>query len=424
MLTARIAALAVVALVGCGSTASLAPAPTLYASSARYGDGNIPPALQSTTVGLLYFTDRIPETPGSRQPYGLGRSPSIAFGRVQVSFRGVPTWAELKRLSASSDRDGKIRLDLRTTKELVRFSPSPQPFVRDGGKLVPSDAEKQAHAAQRAAVQSTLRAEMRRAGRREVVLFVPGVNNDFTEGAQTLVNLWHFTERHGVPVLYSWPGGNPGLRGYFRDSVAAEYSIYHFKQVIETIATIPELDRIHIVAHSHGASLATTGLREMIIAERNGGRRPRETLKISNLILAAPDLDFGIVQQRLMAERFGPAFEQVTVYMNPGDTALALAQNLVAGRRFGRLTAQDLTGNDRQVLARAGNVAFVDVASAGGGLAHSYFRNNPAVMSDIALTIRRNAPPGSPVRPLKKSEGNFWLLDAAYPFSGSRGRAE
>ena len=43
------------------------------------------------------------------------------------------------------------------------------------------------------------------------------------------------------------------------------------------------------------------------------GRDPRRTLKIDTLILAAPDLDFGVVRQRLAAENAAAAIGQVYV---------------------------------------------------------------------------------------------------------------
>ena len=32
-----------------------------------------------------------------------------------------------------------------------------------------------------------------------------------------IAELWHFLGRQGVPILYTWPAGFGGLRGYTRD---------------------------------------------------------------------------------------------------------------------------------------------------------------------------------------------------------------
>ena len=102
---------------------------------------------------------------------------------------------------------------------------------------------------------------------------------------------------------------------------------------------------------------------ELVIETRAAGRNPRQSLRIENLILAAPDLDFGVVRQRLVAEKFGPAFGRITVYINPEDSALGLAQTLMTGTRFGRLSYSELEPNDREIFAQIGNVDFINVSA-------------------------------------------------------------
>jgi esterase/lipase superfamily enzyme len=133
------------------------------------------------------------------------------------------------------------------------------------------------------------------------------------------------------------------------------------------------------------------------------------------LIMAAPDLDFGVVQQRLAAEGTAAAIRMVNVYLNPRDGALGFAQALATGRRIGRLSPEDFTAEDWRKLGELGNVHFIDVEAAGGQLGHAYFRENPAVLSDIILTLRTGAFPGEAARPLERVRGNFWSLHENYP---------
>ena len=175
-----------------------------------------------------------------------------------------------------------------------------------------------------------------------MILFVHGINTSFRESAASTATIWQATDGLGVPVTFGWPARDTGILGYFQDRESGEFAIFHLKETLRLLARIPELRRLHVVAHSRGTGVATTALREMVIAARASGRDPRRALKIENLILAAPDLDFGVVRQRLIAERFGPAFGRITVYMNPGDDVLALAQMVMAGQRFGRLSFEDL----------------------------------------------------------------------------------
>ena len=95
--------------------------------------------------------------------------------------------------------------------------------------------------------------------------------------------------------------------GYFADRESGEFTIFHLKEFVRLIASSPEVERIHILAHSRGTDVTTTALRELVIEARAAGKNPRESLRIANLVLAAPDIDFDVVRQRLMAEKFGPA---------------------------------------------------------------------------------------------------------------------
>ena len=129
----------------------------------------------------------------------------------------------------------------------------------------------------------------------DVVLFVHGFNNSFDYAAQTIGGIWHFLQRRQVPILYSWPAGAGGLRGYLVDRVSGEFTIFHLKEVLRTLFAIPEIENLHIIAHSRGTDVVTSALRELIIEERGNKRNYREVFRIENLILAAPDLDYGVI---------------------------------------------------------------------------------------------------------------------------------
>ena len=189
-----------------------------------------------------------------------------------------------------------------------------------------------------------------------------------------LATLWRATGQEAVPFAYSWPAGNPGLFGYFKDRESGEFTIFHLKQTLRLLAGVPGLDRIHVIAHSRGTDVATTALRELVIESRAAGRDPRDVYRIENLILAAPDLDFSVVRQRLIAEQFGTGFGRITVYMNPGDGALGLAQALMAGTRFGRLSFEDLGERERAVFRQIRNVHFINVSAVTGLQPHLFSR--------------------------------------------------
>ncbi len=49
------------------------------------------------------------------------------------------------------------------------------------------------------------------------------------------------------------------------------------------------------------------------------------------------------------------------------------------------------------------------------GYGHSYFRDNPAVSSDLVLKIRYGFKPGEAGRPLEHIGLNFWRVPEGFP---------
>jgi esterase/lipase superfamily enzyme len=70
------------------------------------------------------------------------------------------------------------------------------------------------------------------------------------------------------------------------------------KQFLRILASTPELEHIHLIAHSRGTDVATTALRELVIETRAVGREARAFAKLSNVVLAAADLDMEVVSWR------------------------------------------------------------------------------------------------------------------------------
>lgn len=247
------------------------------------------------------------------------------------------------------------------------------------------------------------------------MLFVHGIFTTFDEAAQALGGIWHFLERKPVPILYSWPAGAGGIRAFFIDGVAAEFTIFHLKETLRTLFEMPEIEKIHIVAHSRGADVTASALRELFIEQTAKNSMSKETFKIENLILAAPDLDFGVVEQRFLAEAFSSAIGKVTVYTTGADKALSFAQLLTRGIQFGRIMFGNTNQRDRSILERAGNVHFVEAEDIKSFTGHDYFVTDSAVSADMLTTIKHSAEPGSELRPLIHGRGAFWILKEGYP---------
>jgi esterase/lipase superfamily enzyme len=403
-------------LSACSSAHVLVDTPNLYSNAQAYPSQDIARAYETTKPELLFVTDRrVNISDDVLHFYGTDRSSSIAFGTVTVQFGQDLSWDTLEAASNTQTRDRDIFLNVTAIDEIVRFPEIPLPFrVEDGKPVVLPDSKATYETAIRS-MQIHLQERLEASKQKDILLYVHGVNTEFNDAALNLADVWHFTGRHGVPIFYSWPAANAGMFGYFKDRESGEFSIYHVKETVRILASTPGLKRLHIIAHSRGTDIITTALRELVIELRAAGKNPRDNLKIQNLILAAPDLDFGVVRQRLIAEKFGLAFGQLTVYMNQDDGALGLSQWLMAGLRFGKLTQDDLNDSDRVIFEQVKNVNFVSVEGISSFLGHSYYKNHPGVLSDIAILVRQNLKPGDEGRPLVHQHINFWTLPEDYP---------
>ncbi|SLN39652.1 hypothetical protein PEL8287_01949 [Roseovarius litorisediminis] len=359
--------------------------------------------VSGSTAKVFFVTDRGAQTEGRKGlAYGHRRSQSMAFGEAIVRFGSDGAVAGTSR---------RIPINVVRVDEQLRFPQTPLPFSQRRGVVVPDKGARAVYGAAADEFKARVAQELKRTGQSEIVVFVHGFRNDFNDAVATLSNIWHASDRMAMPIAYTWPADNPGLLGYFRDRESGEFSVFHLKETLRLLAEVEGLDSLHLIAHSRGTDVATTALREMIIEARASGRNPRDVLKIDNLILAAPDLDFGVVRQRLIAERFGPAFECITVYMNPEDGALGTAQAVLSGTRFGRLSFEDLSEVDREIFRQIGNVYFIDVSQVATRTSHSYFSRNPDVMTDIVALLKTSAAPGSPERRMTHLEANFWQLE-------------
>jgi esterase/lipase superfamily enzyme len=405
-------------LNACSSKHALVPSPNIYIANATYPQHRILKNMQTVKPAILYITDRkIEKVKDKKFAYGTERSTSMAFGEVDVLFGDNLSWKDLTRESALSKREVIINLEVENIKEILRFPSTPVPFNVKNETFSGLSTEQIEYEKKTKEFKKLLSSRLSLSHRKDVVMFVHGFSNTFDDAALSLSDIWHFSDRMGVPLLYSWPAGNEGLFSYFVDRESGEFTIFHFKETIKMIANTPGVERIHIIAHSRGTDVVTTGLRELVIAQRAAGKDPRKSLKIENLILAAPDLDFGVVSQRLIAEKFGLAFNQITVYINKDDSALNISQYLMSGTRFGRIGSKDLSENEKKVFARVKNVNFINVEDVSGLIGHAYFRKNPGVLSDISIILNNSSFPGGKKRPLENISGNFWLLKNDYLFN-------
>lgn len=415
------ARLAVVAAVGLAAACSTTePLPTsVYDDVDAVAYEQLPSALQSTKVDLLYVTDREPETDEEGNlRYGIGRSQSLAFGSVVVDLDETKSWAELVEWTRSEGSGAAAPVpEVVSTTELGRFPETPFPVELDSsGQIVRKPEIEAEHARTVDTAIGELRRRLALTDRNVVWLSVHGVQTTFEEGAQVIALAWHQRGRWGVPIYYSWPAGGTGfISGYSYDRESGEFTIYHLKQLLRALGNVPEVERVNLFAHSRGTDVLLSALRELIIEARAAGRSPRVKFNFGELVLIAPDMDVEVATQRLLAEGIGQGVEHTTVYVSEDDWAIGLARSMFSSkRRIGELNPDDLTKEQKELFEKVSNVDIIFYrGTAGGTFGHSYYET-PEVLSDIVMLGRGRRAGSEFGRPLEPVGPHLWIIQDGY----------
>jgi esterase/lipase superfamily enzyme len=203
-------------VTACSSTRYLMPTPYIYDGNNSAGFETLSLPLRTSNIDLLYVTDRKPEPNDEHTfSYGYKRSLSMAFGSVMVLPGVAVNWNQLVEASQTSNRLRKIKLSIGNIIEQGRYPKTPYPLLKDEEGLVRQDP---ASFISFDTINSKFQAELSRriamSPRKEVFIYIHGYNNSFADAAYTLAELWHFSGRETVPILYSWPAGRGGFSGY------------------------------------------------------------------------------------------------------------------------------------------------------------------------------------------------------------------
>jgi esterase/lipase superfamily enzyme len=359
-----------------------------------------PPDQQTPQVGVVYATDRVAD---KDTRFGVGRSSGLAFGVARVSLSSQATWTELARDStlATRSRDYTLKIaDVRTDGEMLSLDPNP---------IVQASATQET-----SKLHALMREALAYSAHKDAFIFVHGVNSTFDDAVFRAAEVWHFMGRVGVPIAYSWPAGFGGARGYPYDRESGEFTVTHLRQFLKSVAACPEVERVHIIAHSRGCDVVMSALREVNLELAASNVDTRQALKLENLVLAAPDVDEEVFVQRFIAENLLQRAKRTSIYYSPGDRAIEASEIVFASRRLGSQGSKDFSPYLKKRLAQMPTVNFIECNLSGITQMHSYLFTHPAALSDLILVLRDRRDPGlangRPLRPL--AEGVWELTDA------------
>lgn len=428
---------------GTGCRQEMIPTPyAMYGDAGRRAFDAVPESLRTAEIPVMFVTDRVADDVEESGPvYGYKRSPDVAFGKATISLGESATWEGLVDEGTRGTRTSRYYPRLAKVEEIGSFGAIlPRLEVFDGRLRIKRESVDVLKMEEERF--DALVAQWAAGGQRDAVVFVHGYNNTFEDAVLRLGQAWHAGGRAGVPIVYTWPAGSGGLKGYAYDRESGEFTIVHLKMLLWALVRCPHIDRIHIISHSRGTDVATTALRE-INAEVRGalgfglvaseivrgeslrapvaGAAPTyEYLKLETLILAAPDLDLDVFIQRFFGENLLQAARRTIVYFSKDDDALGLADWLFRSRRrLGALRVDDIQPQARAMMANLNSFEAIN-ARVTGFTSHSYILQHPAALSDVIMVLRDGRSPGAEHgRPLVRVAEGIWELNNDYMRPGS-----
>lgn len=418
-------------VVGCGGPPSLPATPNLYMQT----DASVLVAAaertRTTDIEILYATDRmrVEESVTSLRYYDDRRSNRLVFGRAVVRLGDGQTWEEVVAASVEG-KGGVVEEELVEVEEIVEFPTNlPIPVWVDG-ELVIEEEHIRLEAESMKRVGEEIAARLAESSTKDVYIYIHGVGNSFEDPIYRMAQLWYYMGRPGVAMVYTWPakkGGGP-LRGYTYSRESSEYTLNHLRQFLESVASVPEVEQMHILAHSRGTGIALSALQQLRLIYLDDPEGARRDLKLGQIVLAAPDIDLQVAQQLYRPDRIDEIIDRLTIYLTPKDDALGIAEWLFGGlARLGSM--KGITLNEESIRAfnedRVGLDGIIVKTKRLGAYEHTYWVDNPAVLSDVILVLRDERRAGAEHgRPLLRQENGFWLLEDGYPYEGAHAPAE
>jgi len=328
---------------------------------------------RNVLVPVFYATNRAREaSTGSRLVFGASNANKVTWGKAVVS---VPT-----------DRSpGDLTLP---TLWKFEFKPDiSKHFVLTSVSAFGS----------RDTFSQDMLAELKQAGSKSLLLFVHGYRVTFDEAAMRTAQLSHDLKFRGVTMFYSWPSKGD-LLGYWHDEESVQLSEQWYSSLLDTLGPMP-FDSIYVLAHSMGNRLVTN-----VHNERSARGVNHKALK--EILLAAPDINADIFNQKIAPVLAGASQPRTTIYASNGDVALMASKVIHQFKRLGDASPPVYTRSPFETID-ASNAAPVRRAAG-----HSYVFDSPQVITDLQRLIvqRQPADKRPTLRRVEGQEPPYWTF--------------
>lgn len=320
-------------------------------------------------VRVYFATNRNrPNETQSDKRFGNGRGESITYGTVAVA---IP----------KDHRMGNLE-----TPSIFRLE-----FRKDPGRHVSLESTE---LLSKDRWRSELMVRANRMGKPGVLLFVHGYNLSFSDAAERTGQLAYDLAFPGPSVFFAWPSQG-GLAKYVVDEQMAEYSVIDMQQLLADLAELVPGGPVYVVAHSMGSRVLARALVELLATDLGKRRAFKE------IVLTAPDIDADVFKRDIAPKILGPG-PHFTLYANSKDRALPVLDAPHGVWRLGE-------GGDRITVLNG--IDSIDASRVKTDfIAHSYFGDADALLSDLFYVIRESKPADKRVRleAVTRSDGKYW----------------
>ncbi len=397
-------------LSGCAEPNSVAlmPAPVIYYDATVDPYSHLSQEEKTTSVPVLYATNREPQPSSTAIPYGNGMSDILHLGEVQVRFGDhLTSWEDLYRASTRPDRPDPIDLSLEETSEIA----SVQTDELYSGKLLFSAPLNE--------FANNINNKLANVIDKEIIIYVHGAKGSFLKSVALTAELDHFSGRDFIGIAFSWPSHQDIISYIVGDDVQrAQHSTASLRTLIEFLAKHTKVKHINVICYSAGGKIVSRAIHEM--RQNNPLLSPKElknTFKIGTILFTAADVSVDRFLERLPV--ISEMAQQVVITTSDADHALSSANIVMGGKdRIGTKKAEareeEFILNNKIENVEIIDFSFDQEARGFDITGHHYWHRHPWASSDIIFLLRTDLSAKNRGLSLSETEG-VWYLSRDYP---------
>jgi esterase/lipase superfamily enzyme len=223
------------------------------------------------------------------------------------------------------------------------------------------------------------------------LLYTHGFYIDFEKGCRRAAVLQENARQDGQFLWFSWPSDG-SLFNYTHDEADLYWSVLDLSETIIALEEQFGPDRLNLAGHSLGG-------RGIVLAVHDVAAQQPDA-RLGDVILLAPDIDFGLFARLL--PRIRPVVRSITIYVAEDDRPLGLSERVHGYPRLGQ------SGNDVSLLEGVEVIDLSDlqVRSPTGHLYHVY---NVEVGADMDQLLNQRLPAAERQNMLQVGP-NLWRL--------------